>query len=173
MKNWLWLVALVVVGGVLLYLATLSSPESEEMTEAEIAQIEAEVREWADEFLNAWSGDTRTGCEANLVRVHPDHVVFLRGGEPRRKADWLDWCLNTNEGLADFIGEWTDRQVRVLSPDAAVFIGRWSGTFVEESGRSIHHPAAAQRMLLERMADGWGMTFQQWSNGPSEVTEEG
>jgi hypothetical protein len=161
------------VAVVLLALISACQAPPAEMTEAEIAQVEAEVMEWAEGFLDAWRGDTRTGCEANLVRVHPDHVVFLRGGEPRRKADWLDWCLSTNAGLEDFIGEWTDKQVRVLSPDAAVFLGRWSGTFVEDTGRRVHHPAAVQRIMVERMADGWGITMQQWSNGPSEVTEGG
>jgi hypothetical protein len=157
---------------VLMTVAACQAPPAE-MTEAEIAEIEAEVMGWAEAWLDGWEADTRTGCETNLALIHPEPVVFLTGGEPQRKADWFEYCLSMNAGLAGFSGEWIEKEVRVLSPDAAVFLGRYDGTFEEESGRILRYPGAVQLILVERMADGWGLTLTEWSNGPSEVVEEG
>jgi hypothetical protein len=145
-----------------------------EMTEAEIAQLEAEVLEWADAWMAAGEIPTpedRCGAWRNLA--HPDQVVRLRGGEPQGRAAWFDYCMGIQVNWQTFTGEWTETDVRVLSPDAVVFIGRSSGTWVHADGRVIRYPAGVQRLLLERAADGWGFTMHDNSNGPSEVVEGG
>lgn len=172
MKGLITLLAVLVVLGLGFFLYSTPTATTE-MTPGEIAQIEAEVTEWAESWLDGWEVDTRTGCEANLALIHTDHVVFLTGGEPRRKADWFEYCLSTNAGITGFSGEWIEKEVRVLSPDAAVFLGKYDGTFEEEGGRKLRYPGAVQLILVERIADGWGLTLAEWSNGPSEVVEEG
>jgi hypothetical protein len=71
-----------------------------------------------------------------------------------------------------FTGEWTDKDVRVLSSDAAVFLGRVSGTFEYLDGSPARrYPAGAQLILVERTATGWGITLAENSNGPGETVE--
>jgi hypothetical protein len=72
-----------------------------------------------------------------------------------------------------YTGNWTETDVRVLSPDAAVFLGRMSGDWKHTDGTIYRYPAGAHRLLLERTVDGWRITMAENSNGPSEVVEEG
>jgi hypothetical protein len=137
---------------------------AQEMTEAQIAQIEAEVLEWAEAWMDSWNVDVH--CDATLPLIHPDHVVELTGGAPLKKAEWLEYCKRTNANIAGFTGVWTDTSVRVLSPDAAVFLGRFDGTWEYPDGRTNHRPAGAQLILVERTAEGWGLTLFENSNGP-------
>jgi hypothetical protein len=144
------------------------------MTEAEIAQIEAEVMEWAETWMEGWNAGTPADrCEATLALIHPDHVVFLSGGAPQRKADWLDWCLEATHTWLSFSGSWTEKDVRVLSPDATVFLGAFDGTWEHVSGRIERHPTGAQLLLVERTVDGWSATSFENSNGPAEVADQG
>ena len=139
---------------------------AQELTKEQVAQIEAEVMEWAEAWMDGWEHDGETGCEANAALVHPDYAVHLTGGEPQGRAGWLDYCKRTNANIAGYSGSWTDMNVRVLSPDAAVFTGRWDGTFEYVSGLPRHYPAGAQLILVERTADGWGLTLFENSSGP-------
>jgi len=158
---------------VLLLLAACQTAPPE-MTEAEIAQIEAEVTEWAETLLDGWGpGTTEERCAALQALAHPDHVVWLRGGEPRGPDAFFEYCMANQANWVSYTGEWTDTDVRVLSPDAVIFIGRTSGTWVHTDGRVTRYPAGVIRYLVERTADGWGFTMTDFSNGPSEVVEQG
>jgi hypothetical protein len=174
MKAIVAVLAALVALGALFYFYTAPTTAPAEMTEAEIAQIEAEVLEWAEAFMDGWEAGTPDArCEANLALVHPDHVTYLTGGAPQRKADWFDYCMGVHENWASFTGDWTETSVRVISPDAAVFLGRYDSTGENVNGRVIRYPAGAQLILVERTADGWGFTLHENSNGPTEVVEEG
>jgi hypothetical protein len=63
-------------------------------------------------------------------------------------------------------GSFTDMDVRVISPDAAVLIGRYDGTWEYANGNTAHYPTGAHLILVERTADGWGATLYENSNGP-------
>jgi hypothetical protein len=144
------------------------------MTEAEMAQIQAEVMEWADTWMDGWNtGTPEDRCAALQALVHPDHVVYLTGGAAWRKADYFDYCTGAQERWRSFTGSWTETDVRVLSPDAAVFVGRFEATWVRDDETIFAYPAGAQLILAERTADGWGATLMEWSNGPRERPEEG
>jgi hypothetical protein len=157
---------LIAFAGLVLLVGCQAPPA--EMTEAEIAQIEAEVLEWADVWMAAWNaGPPPDRCEAALPLVHPQHVVRLSGGQPQTKADWLDYCVNFQENWPSHAAEWIDTDVRVISADAAILLGRYRADWVRADETVFDYPAAAQRILVERTADGWGFTFLQNSNGPN------
>ena len=159
---------------VLLLLAACQAPPPPEMTEAERAQIQIEVTEWAETMLDAMGpGTTEERCAAMQALAHPDRVVWLRGGEPRGPDGFFEYCLANQANWQGYTGEWTETDVRVLSPEAVIFTVRSSGTWLHADGRAIRYPAGVVRYLLERTADGWGFTMQDFSNGPSEVVEEG
>jgi hypothetical protein len=81
--------------------------------------------------------------------------------------------MGPQQNYRGYTGSWTETDVRVLSPDAAVFLGQASGTWEHADGRFIRYPSSWQLMLVERTEDSWGMSILQYSNGPSEVVEEG
>jgi hypothetical protein len=56
--------------------------------------------------------------------------------------------------------------VRVISPDAAVLITRYDGTWEFVNGNISHFPAGAHLLLVERTSDGWGATLYENSSGP-------
>jgi hypothetical protein len=140
---------------------------SAEMTEAEIAQIEREVMEWGEAWMDAWAAGTpEDRCGATQAFIHPDHVAFLTGGAPHTKAGWFDYCMSTQENWLSYTGRWTDTTVRVLSPDAAIFLARFDATWVRADETVFAFPAGAQLILVERTAAGWGLTLFENSNGP-------
>ena len=174
MKATLAVIAAIVAVLALLYVASSPMDQPAEMTPEEIAQIEAEVGEWAEAVMDAWGpGTTEERCGRVQAFAHPDRVVWMRGGEPRGSDGFFEYCMANQANWVSFTGEWTETNVRVLSPDAVVFIGRFSGTWVHTDGRVIRYPAGVMRHLLERTADGWGFTMQDFSNGPSELVEGG
>jgi hypothetical protein len=158
---------------VLLLVAACQAPPAE-MTEAEIAQIEAAVLERAEAYLDAWAAGTpEDRCRATQAFFHPDHMVYLTGGAPQGRADHFDYCMGGQEDWRTFTGGWTETSVRVVSPDAAMFLGRMDNTWEHATGRIDHYPAGAQLLLFERAAEGWMITMYEWSNGPIEEAEQG
>jgi hypothetical protein len=157
---------------VLLLVAACQSPPPTEMTQAEIAQIEAEVNEWAEAWVDVWRAND---CELSRPLMHPTRMHVLWGGKPHNSIDeWMDYCTSTIANRAGWSGEWTDTEVRVYSGDAAVFIGTYSGTYTyRDETPARHYPVATQVIILERAGDGWGVTSFENSNGPYEEVEAG
>jgi hypothetical protein len=148
---------------VLLLVAACQAPPAE-MTEAEVAQIEAEVTEWSEAWMDGWGPENR--CEIITAFYHPDHANRFRGGEPRGRDGVREWCEATTGNWASFSGNWTDIDVRVISPDAAMFTGRYDGTWEYTNGGTGHYPTGSHRILVERTVDGWGATMGVYSTGP-------
>ena len=172
MKATLAVIAAVVAVLALLYVATSPMDQSAEMTPEEIAQIEAEVLQVADIWEDGFE-DMETDCENTASLMHPDHFAWFSGGSRIDRDGWLEYCTNATRNRAGYEGEWTTTEVRVWSPDAAVFVGSYQATYENVSGRITHYPTAGQVILFERTDTGWGVTHFSNFNGPSEVIQEG
>jgi len=169
MKALITLLALIVVLGVAFVLYR-SPPAEPEMTEAEIAQIEAEVMEFADTFLDAWRVEVH--CDANLPLFHPDRLAMPYQGEIINREGWHEMCLMRSANVASATFNWISREVRVLDPDAAVFIGSYSSTWEYRDGSPTGHvPTSSVGGVAERTPEGWVWTFYSWSPGPGEEVE--
>ena len=165
------LFALVILGlAFFLYRNPTAPPE---MTEAEIAQVQSEVMEAAEAWIDSWN-DVETDCETAIDSWHPEYMVYFSAGERVFGDDWVEVCNQTTANRASVDGHWTDTQVRVLSSDAAVFLGSYETTMGYVDGSPTRHwPTANQAILMERTATGWGISLFMNFNGPSEVVEEG
>jgi hypothetical protein len=173
MKGLITVLALLVVLGVgfLLY-STPSAPP--EMTDAQITQIEAEVLELADAWLGIMSEAEGVNCDAGLDLLHPDRTAQLYRGELLNRAEWHEMCLRQTANLAKVTMTWTKENVQVLAPDAAAFSGSYSSTWEYQDGSPARRIASSSQIgVAERTPDGWVWTIQAWSDGPSEVIEEG
>lgn len=164
------LALLVVLGiGFLLYSSPNAPPE---MTEAESAQIEAEVMQWAEAWMEIWRAND---CELSRNAWHPTRIAQPRAGRTGVSVDeWIRQCTDQITNRASFSGEWTETEVRVISRDVALFMGSYNATYgYRDETPDRHYPTAAQVMLLERTETGWGLTFFVNSNGPYEGVEGG
>ena len=81
---------LMAVAGLILLVGCQAPPA--EMTEAEIAQIEAEVSGLAEAWLSAWeTGGPEEYCQATQAYLHPGHVVPCpeESGLPLVRHAWI------------------------------------------------------------------------------------
>ena len=150
------LALLVVLGiGFLLYSSPTASPE---MTEAEIAQIEAEVLAVMQDFIDGFN-------ELDMAKVnetmHPEHMTFSYVGDLLDKAGYREFLDNWVQTKESWQGHLHETDVRVLSPDVAVSTGLLTIDEIHYTdGRARHYPKNAWTMLFEKTPVGW-----KWSMG--------
>lgn len=171
MKGLVTVLAVLVVLGLAysLYMTPTAPPE---MTDAERAQIEADVLNLAEAWMDVWRANH---CELARDILSPDRLALPVGGRADTSvSDWIDYCTRTIENRAGWSGEWTDTDVRVLSPDAALFVGTYAGTYTYRDGSPArHYPTSAQVILAERTDTGWSITTFLNSNSAYEEVEGG
>jgi hypothetical protein len=173
MKGLIAVLAVLVVVGLAFFLYRTPTPPPE-MTEAERAQIQAEVMGLSDAWLGIMSEPEGVNCDAGLDLLHPDRTAQLYQGELLNRAEWHDMCVMATGNIARVTMTWTKRDVQVLARDAAAFSGSYSSTWEYLDGSPARHIATSSQIgVAERTPGGWVWTIQAWSDGPSEVVEEG
>lgn len=147
------------------------SAPSNEMTAAEMAQIEAEVKAHMSTYVDALETiniDTWAGI------FHPTQTSFAWGGTIHDHDSFVERVNAFWESWETWEGQWVETTVKVLSPDAAMFQGEYEATIHYEDGRILHWPGNANfTSLVERTPDGWKVTIGNWGNGSYQVVEEG
>jgi hypothetical protein len=140
--------------------------------EVHSGKIQAEVTQTAEAWMDVWRAND---CALSRSVWHPERIAQPRAGKTGFSVDdWIENCTTTMSNRASFSGEWMNTEVRVLSPNAALFEGTYTATYEYRDGSpSNHYPTAAQVMLFERTDTGWGLTFFVNSNGPTEPAGEG
>jgi hypothetical protein len=170
MKGLMTVLAILVVVGLAFFLyRTPTAPSA--MTEAETAQIEAEVTEAAAGLLESF----RTmDAQAIGEWFHPTETSFVWGGTILDRVSLVESLGSFMENWASWDGAWVETEVKVLNPDAAMFQGMYGSTIHYTNGRVLRWPGNANyTMLMERTPEGWKVTVGDMDNGPSEVVEEG
>jgi hypothetical protein len=123
--------------------------------------------------MDSWE-DMDTDCETAAELWHPEYGAYYSQGERVDREGFIESCHRTTANRASVEGSWTSTEVRVLSPDAAVFIGAYESTMGYLDGSPTRHwPNAHQIILAERTETGWGITTFSNFNGPAEVIDEG
>ena len=106
-----------------------------EMTNAERGQIQAEVLEWADQFLAAATSLDASGV-SSLFDQADGH--FMAGTAYR--PNWQAHLQGTQElyaGWDAWEAEWGTKRIDVLSSDAALFVGETSGSLRLSDGTEL------------------------------------
>ena len=103
-----------------LLLVTACQTAPPEMTEAEIAQVEANVLEAIEATFEAWR---QLDVEGIMEGWHPTATSWASGARLRD----FGWLTESNRGIAEnytkWEGGWLETSVTVLNPDAALFQG--------------------------------------------------
>jgi len=126
------------------------------MTSTERGQIQAEVLEWSDQWLDALSNLDAQGVGA-LFDQADGH--FLNGVAYR--ATWQDFLTSSQElyGSWDtWEGRWGTRRIDVLAPDAALFVGEATGMVRYADGREFDNKVAFS-FVLRKSEDVWTGLF--------------
>ena len=158
---------LVVLGlGFFLYSSPTASPE---MTEAEIAQIEATIMDVTDAMSDAW---TAYDIEATQAFFHPDKTSLAWGSsvfDYDGHRDRLEEVWGGAEGQETF---WTARKIEVLSEDLVLFQGSFDLKIFFADGRVGHYPGTAHYTVLFEPYEGeWKITYGGYAYGGYQVTE--
>ena len=170
MKALLAVLALLVVVGLGWFL--YSSPTAPtEMTEAEIAEIEAEAQEALDGMLEAWG---ELDCDKVQALYHPEFSWYAGTGRIIEYAGVRGACESFVEGKDAWKGYFTEMHLRVLSRDLVQFSNLMGDTIWFSSGRVVQWPGNCANVgVLEHTVQGWKQIVAAQKCGPSEVVEEG
>ena len=138
-----------------LLLATACQTAPPEMTEAEIAQIEAEVMEAMEEYFEGWRV-----LDIEMAMPFTETASWSWSSVPLDYASVRERTEASHAGLESYEGGWAETKIRVLTPDAAVFQGVYGGTLTFTSGVIEHWPDnVTQTNLVERTEGGWKITL--------------
>jgi hypothetical protein len=139
------------------------------MTEAEIAQIEAEVTGTAADLLESF----RTLDAATVGEwFHPTETSWASNGTVVDHAGLVEFLVSFLGTMESWDGAWVETRVKVLNPNAAMFQGRYEATDYLADGRVLHWPGTANfTMLMERTPEGWKATIGNWSNDSGQEIE--
>jgi len=157
--------AALVALGILFFLYASPATPSAEMTADQIAEIEAEVLEGMETYVDGYR-------EMDMEKVgsvaHPDLLTYPYSGRVLNRTEFIETSLAWAEGRGYWAISWVDTNVRVLSPDLAVFSGTSVDTVTFSDGRAFHYPSNAYAFLFERTPDGWKFSM----GGPSSPARQ-
>ncbi len=134
------------------------APVPQELTAAERSEIQAEVLDWADRYLEAAANLDFMGI---VLLFDQADGHFLRGS--RYWSTWDAMRVGMEElygGWDAFEGQWATRRVDVLSSDAAILVGELTGMVRFEDGREFENQAGFS-FVLRRTPEGWKGLFGQ------------
>ena len=153
---------------VVILLVARLPPPSPEMSEAEIAEIRADVLEVVEARFEALRD---LDMDKVLQSAHPDLLAWTAGGRIMNSAAYRDGMRAWAEGKESWSGRWVETDVRVLTPDLAVFSGSYVDTIQYSDGRYLHCPRCSAVFLFERTPDGWKYSMGAGSAVPAEPVE--
>jgi hypothetical protein len=170
MKKTAAVIAAIVAVLALLFIATEQTAPPE-MTEAEVAQIEAEVFVASDYLVDGWNAHD---AETFLAMFHPNKVSHAWGGRIWTDHDELseEWAAVME--TTDSVGiSWTDRNVRVVTDQVAMFQGSTDLTIYYTDGRIVQYPGTAHWTgLFEPSEAGWKMTTSAYTFGGAQRLDQ-
>jgi len=160
-------VLLVLGVGFFLYSSPTAPPA--EMTEAEIAQIEAEVSAIADQMMTALSN-----LDMSFSEAHYDPATMHGNDGTAYFATYEEWVAHNEELVGRFEeldADWTNTRVDVLAPDVALFVGQNSVDATQVSGARTNIQGYITLVLKKSEGD-WKIVHQA-SVGRWTPIEEG
>jgi hypothetical protein len=156
MKGLIAALALLVVLGVGFFLYSSPAAPPAEMTEAEVAQIEAEVSAVGDQWIASMNAIDVTAC-AGLFDPAGTHGVD--GAYYANYEEWVEHLERLFSTWEAVNVAWTNTRVDVLASDAAMFVGEGEGV-VTRTERGDYNLFVGTTLLAKRIGDEWKLTFQ-------------
>jgi hypothetical protein len=155
----------------ILFLVPSCQAPPPEMTDAEKAQIEAELMEVTDALTEAWNA---WDIDASMSFLHPERTSFAWAGtvydfDGLRERYSEVWAGADRQETA-----WTTRKVEVLSEDAVFFQGSFELRIFYSDGREVLYPGTCHWTGLYEPYNGeWKMTYGSYAYGGAQTVEGG
>ena len=170
MKGLIAGLAVLLVLGVGFFLYSSPTEPSVEMTEADIAQIQAELMSWTDEWIES---SRSQDADAVAALMDPDEARYVVNATFH--SGWEE-CRNALEtlyaGWETWNGDWSGRSVEVLGPDVAFLIGQVRGPLTLVDGTEGINQVRLS-FLLKKRVDGWKAVYGHGSGAftPNPIAE--
>jgi hypothetical protein len=139
-----------------------------EMTEAEIAQIEADARAVGDQWLAAVNS-INTGAFLDLFDSADTYAVD--GAYYASYEEWVGRIRRLFSTWESVDWAWGETRVEVFAPDAAMFVGQTEGTRTRTNGETSNADVGVT-LLVRKIGRVWKITYQG-SAGRWTPVEEG
>jgi ketosteroid isomerase-like protein len=148
--------AIAITSYFLITMPILAAPEQSTSAVAEIqsvlrAQQDAWNRGDIDGFMNGYARS------ASTVFISEDTI--RRGWETVRKRYWEKYSDRAKMGTLTF----SDLEISLLSPDAAVVLGRW------RLERAKDRPHGRFTLIFKRLPEGWRIVHDHTSAAPPQA----
>jgi uncharacterized protein (TIGR02246 family) len=140
---------------VLLMVSACQAPPPAEMTDAERAQIEAEVLAWSDQWLEA---GTNLDAEGVAALFDQDDGHFVSG--VLYSGTWAEFLSGSRElygGWEEWGGTWDARRVDILGPGVALMTGQATGPLTLADGRRLTNRARFSFVVRETEGEWRGL----------------
>jgi ketosteroid isomerase-like protein len=150
------------------FVAACQAPPAE-MTEAEIAQIQAEVAAIGDQMMTALSN-----LDMSVSVALYDPATMHGNDGTTYYATYDEWVVHNEELFARFEeldADWTNTRVDVLAPDVALFVGQNSVDATQVSGARTNIRGYIT-LVLKKIEGDWRIVHQA-SVGRWTPIEEG
>ena len=155
---------------VLMFVNACQGPPPAAMTEAELAQIQADVMSWADQWIES---SRSLDVDGVMALLDPDETRYAMNASFYSGRDECRGALEAlYRGWETFDSSWSGRSVEALGPEVAFLIGQVRGPLTLADGtEGINQVRLA--FLLKKRADGWRATYTHGSGAftpnPTEV----
>ena len=153
-----------------LLLAVPFQISGQEMTEEQVAKIEAEVMSWTDQWIESSRGQD---AEAVATLLDPEEARYVVNSTFHSGLDDCRDALETlYQGWNTWAGEWRGRSVEVLGPEVAFLIGEVSGPLTLVDGTEGVNQVRLS-FLLRKRQQGWKAVYVHGSGTftPTPVEE--
>jgi len=147
--------SLVVVG----FLTGISSPAA--LGQLQERSVEASVEEMVDQTFEYF----RTQQGAKFAEQYASDLTACKDG--RWIADTSTYLAQFGQGVSQLhvhAFAWKRRQVYVLAPDAAVFVGEFTETISSGSSEQRTNAQVAWTVLLKRISGKWKIVHEHTSH---------
>ncbi|MGD8360982.1 MAG: nuclear transport factor 2 family protein [Gemmatimonadota bacterium] len=139
-----------------------------EMTEAEIAQVEADAATVGDQWLAAVNG---INADAFLDLFDSANTYAVDGAYYATYDEWVGRIQRLFSTWENVDWAWGETRVDVIAPDAAMFVGQTEGTRTRTDGQTSNARVGVT-LLVRKIGGVWKIVYQG-SAGRWTPTEEG
>lgn len=152
----------------LLMTVACQAPAPPEMTAADEEAIRAQIMDVSNSMIEAWNA---FDLDASMSFFHPEETSFAWGSTVYDYQALTEHWAEVWSQASGQEATWTHREIRVLSPEAALFQGSFELRFFYNDGRVALWPGAHWTALFEPYEGEWKITYAGYSYGGSQLVE--
>jgi ketosteroid isomerase-like protein len=141
------------------FLITMPILAAPEQSTSAVAEIQSVLRAQQDAWNRGDIDGFMNGYARSVSTVFISEDTIRRGWETVRKRYWEKYSDRAKMGTLTF----SDLEISLLSPDAAVVLGRW------RLERAKDRPHGRFTLIFKRLPEGWRIVHDHTSAAPPQA----